>query len=164
MSQSLLDVVKIYEGSNGDATKAMYDMLKQYGPVGDIAVNVFRAHKNSARAKVYRGGVRGKGSYKSMAYERKRWAMENLAKSLCEYADRANIKWGWGVDRKENKHNTVLYIDLPTGQVSFHTDARGPGPDYPGRWDGERGASVGRVCEFVAKVLDSQMPERNAAA
>jgi hypothetical protein len=146
-------VLEIYQGSDGDATKALYERLTRIGPIGVIATNLFRAQKNSARAKVYRGGNKN-GRYRDQAYERKRWAMDNLAKVLIEHAETCSIRWGWGIDRDQTIHRTVLYIDLPTGQVSFHTDTRGAGPDYAGEWDGRRGVSVERVCAFVGRVLE----------
>lgn len=39
----------------------------------------------------------------------------------------------------------VLYVDLPTGQVSFHAPERGAGPNYPGKWNGVRGVSGERI-------------------
>ena len=58
MTLQLHRVMQTYQGSDGEATRALYAELQQRGPVGVIAVNLFRAQKNSARAKVYRGGVR----------------------------------------------------------------------------------------------------------
>nr|WP_047169710.1 hypothetical protein [Sphingomonas sp. Y57] len=153
----LVEITRIYDGSNGDATKALYAELTALGPVGIVATNLFRACKNSHRAKQYRGGVRGQGSYKSMAYDRKAWSIDNLASCLIQHSYVIGIRWGWGVDGKEAVHNAVLYVDLPTGQVSFHTAPRGKGPDYPGEWDGVRGASPGRICAFAAMLLE-QVP------
>lgn len=48
-----------------------------------------------------------------------------------------------------------IYVDLPTGQVSFHNGARYDGPDYPGAWDGMPGQSADRICRFVAQLLAS---------
>ncbi len=154
----------VYDGSDGDATRTLYDQLTKLGPLGIIGVNLFRAQKNSARAKVYRGGIRGKGSFKAMAYERKAWAMDNLARALSEHAQDAGITWGWGVDESEAKHSTVLYIDLPTGQVSFHTEHRSVGPEYAGKWDGVRNASIGRVCAWIAILLTGVAGEEEVAA
>jgi hypothetical protein len=50
-------------------------------------------------------------------------------------------------------HHHILYVDLPTGQVSFHTGTRGEGPDYAGEWDGAKGTAAERVCRFVAGVF-----------
>lgn len=150
---ALAMVVRTYEGSDGDATKALYAALDQRGPAGQVALNLFRAQKNSARAKVYRGGRRGGGSFRGMAYDRKQWAMGNLAAILEAHAAELSLRWGWGTDAAQGRHNVVLYVDLPTGQVSFHTEARGPGPDYPGEWDGARDRSVDRICRWAARLL-----------
>jgi hypothetical protein len=155
-SASLARVATVYQGSDGDATKALYDDLTKMGPLGFIATNLFRAQKSSSRAKVYRGGVRGKGSYRGMAYDRKQWAMDNLARALSEHANGCGLTWGWGADRDQAKHNIILYIELPTGQVSFHTEARGSGPEFPGRWDGARGQSPDRIIRFCARLLDGR--------
>lgn len=146
-------VVRVYEGSDGDATKALYDKLSALGPAGIIATNLFRAQKNSARAKVYRGG-----GYRGMAYDRKKWAMDNLDRALIEHAVTLGITWGWGGDPEQPKHGILLYVDLPTGQVSFHTDTRGTGPDYAREWDGMRGKSVERVCRWCATLLGDTRP------
>lgn len=120
---------------------------------GHVAVNLFRACKASERAKVYRGGQRGNGSYRGMAYDRKQWAMDNLCRALGEHAGILGISWGWGTDDKQPMHRDVLYVDLPTGQVSFHTAGRGKGPDYLHQWDGVPGQGPDRVCRWVARVL-----------
>lgn len=151
----LAAIYATYAGSNGDATKALYDRLEALGPAGAIAVNLFRACKSSGRAKVYRGGERGRGSYRSMAYGRKEWAMENLCAGLAQHAGAAGIaRWGWAEDPAQPVHKHILYVDLPTGQVSFHTAARGEGPDYAAPWDGVRDASAGRICSWCARLFD----------
>lgn len=149
----LAEIMEIYEGSNGDRTMQLYNALESRGPVGVVAMNLFRACKNSARAKKYRGGLPGKGTFKSMAYDRKVWAINNLATALQQHADSLKIQWGWGVDNAQSVHNIVLYVDLPSGQVSFHTAPRGAGPDYPGQWDGVRGMGPQRICSFCAQIL-----------
>ena len=121
--------ISIYRGSDGNATKAMYEYLATIGAAGDIAANLFRAHKCSARAKVYRGGERGRGSYRSMAYGRKEWSISNLCASLDLFAHPLGLRWGWKRDEGQAKHCWVLYVDLPTGQISFHAESRGAGPD-----------------------------------
>lgn len=151
MTLALIDILEIYQGSDGVATKALYEKLERLGPIGAVAVNVFRANKASARAKVYRG----KG-YKSMAYDRKSWSINNLTKVLTEHAARFGIGWGWKEDSKQVVHRWVFYIDLPTGQVSFHSEYRGDGPDYPGEWDGVRAASPSRICGWIANLLIEQ--------
>jgi hypothetical protein len=149
----LIEIAAIYEGSDGDRTKALYERLMALGPAGVVATNVFRACKNSERAKKYRGG-NGRGRYRDQAYERKQWALDNLAKALERHAADLGVGWGWGIDDKQDYHRHVLYVDLPSGQVSFHTEARGSGPDYPGQWDGVRGASASRACSYAKRVMD----------
>jgi hypothetical protein len=160
MKEEYSRVLAIYEGSDGDATRALYARLQEIGPIGHIAVNVFRAHKNSARAKVYRGGQPGKGSFSKMAYERKHWSMSQLCGIMLSHGETCRITWGWGIDSTQPTHNQVLYIDLPTGQVSFHTDQGGEGPDYTLGWDGIRGVAVGRICSWAGRLLrDAKPPE-----
>lgn len=148
MSDEILaDVFRIYQGSDGEATKALYARLEKLGPKGIVAVNLFRACKASERAKVYRRG------YKSVAYEKKQWSMDNLCKALREHAVFLGMPWGWGLDPKQEFHRHVLYIELPTGQVSFHTAVQGDGPIYGKEWDGVRNAAPQRICTWVAQVL-----------
>ena len=150
-----MDINEIYYGSNRDNTRQLYSLLESKGPLGIIALNLFRASKNNARAKVYRGGIPGKGSYKRMAYDRKQWSLGLLCDALSEYAEGAGIIWGWKVDTSQQVHSWVLYVDLPTGQVSFHSAQRGKGPDYPGDWDGQhQGAS--RILDWVKTVLGKE--------
>lgn len=150
MSRSLADVLAIYEGSSGDATKALYVDLEKLGPAGIVAVNVFRASKTSGRAKVYRGR-----RYKGAAYDTKQWSIENLVKVLNEHASSLGIRWGWKIDPSQEFHKWVFYIDLPLmrGQLSFHTAERGDGPDYPGQWDGIRNVGPQRICRWVTDLL-----------
>jgi hypothetical protein len=67
---------EVYAGSNGEVTRAYYAELERRGPLGMVAMNLFRAQKCSARAKVYRG--RG---FKRDAYDRKNWSLG----LLCTY-------------------------------------------------------------------------------
>jgi hypothetical protein len=115
-----------------------------------VAANLFRAHKTSARAKVYRGGERGRGSYRRMAYERKNWALGNITSAL---NDGRLLTYGWSEDPAQEFHRWVLYVDLPTGQVSFHAPARGAGPDYQGKWDGSTDEGAGRICRWITQLL-----------
>jgi hypothetical protein len=64
-----------------------------------------------------------------------------------------DLTWGWGIDENDYNPCHVLYVDLPTGQVSFHAIERGPGPgpDYPGEWDSkyESADRIIRFCDMV---------------
>lgn len=150
-----MKAIEVYLGSDGDVTRRFYGELEKRGPIGTIAVNLFRAQKSSGLAKVYRGGIRGKASYKSMAYDRKAWAMQNLAKALGEHAGSLGIRYGWKSDPSTvfgERASWVLYVDLPRhGQVSFHSPARGEGRDYEGDWDGHR-KSADRIIAFCDQV------------
>lgn len=149
---NLIDVLKVYEGSKGDDTLALYARLNQLGAVGQVAVNLFRAQKSSSRAKVYRGG-----GYRGKAYDRKQWSMDNLTTILAEHAEACGIRWGWGEDSAQEFHCWVLYVELPTGQVSFHTSTRGAGPDYSSEWDRIRDASAGRICRWISDLLTEKV-------
>lgn len=146
-------VLRVYNGSDGDATSALYADLEDLGAAGRIALNLLRACKASERAKKYRGGQRGRGSYRAMAYGKKEWSLNNLCKELTHSAASCGLSWGWGVDDKQEVHRHVLYVDLPTGQASFHTGGRGEGPVYDGEWDGMPGQSAGRICAWAARLL-----------
>lgn len=149
-----MNAQEIYDGSDGEATKRFYALLEQRGPVGQVAVALFRAQKCSARAKVYRGGVRGHGSYRSMAYDRKSWSMSELCKILEKH--QLGIVWGWKEDPAADFNRWVLYVDLPgIGQVSFHSPNRMSGPDYPRDWDRQH-ASAERVIQFASAVLGEE--------
>lgn len=151
----LSEVTRVYEGSNGDATKALYERLAALGPCGAVALNLFRAHKNSGRAKVYRGR-----RYRDAAYDRKQWALDNLSAILVGQGAMAGFAagtgWGWSEDPDQPAHRWVLYVETPHGQLSFHTAARGVGPDFAGAWDGVRDAGAGRICRWVADLLASE--------
>lgn len=147
----LVLVLQVYQGSDGDATTALYRRLEALGPAGAVAMNLFRAQKNSTRAKAYR-----RRSHKGAAYDRKQWAMGNLVEILQQHAEALGLRWGWKFDPTQEYHQALLYVDIPTGQCSFHTAARGGGPDYPGNWDGVRDAVPGRICSWCARLLSQQ--------
>jgi hypothetical protein len=146
-------IIGIYQGSNGEATKMLYRDLEAYGPIGKIAVNLFRAAKCSERAKMYR---KGRG-YKTDAYARKDWSIKNLTAVLDAERDNHRFNWGWAIDEalqyRADPHHHILYVDLPTGQISFHVGQRYDGPDFDGKWDGVRDVQAQRVCRFVAEVF-----------
>jgi hypothetical protein len=149
-SDTLADLVRVYEGSDGQATMALYQRLDQFGPAGTLAVNLFRAHKTSGRAKVYSRRYRG------AAYDRKQWSIGNLVDVLGQHAGSLGIVRGWGVDAATIGYPHVLYIDMPTGQISFHSPVRGPGADYAGEWDGAVGVGADRILRWIARLLDQK--------
>ena len=62
------------------------------------------------------------------------------------------LQRGWGTDPAGGMVTDILYVELPTGQASFHVGRRGVGPDHDGQWDGVTGASGDRV-EAAIKLL-----------
>lgn len=142
---------EIYEGSDGALTLRFYNQLVRINLAkGTIAMNLFRAQKCSERAKKYHGGVPGKGSYRDMAYERKNWSLKELCRVL---VDNPIVNFGWKKDPDTPKFEWVLYVDLPNGQVSFHSAERYSGPDYLGEWDGRRGVSAARIVEYCDALM-----------
>jgi hypothetical protein len=152
---------EVYNGSNGELTKAYYAELKKRGPVGEVAVALFRASKCSGRAKLYRGR-----RYKDAAYDTKQWSMGELCRLLKSHSLELGIRYGWKEDPNEPYASWVLYVDLEQGQVSFHTPQRLDGPDYPGEWDGiinichER---IIRFCEVVERIPLGSFPQDSSS-
>lgn len=149
--------IRAYYGSSREMTTMLYQHLSTLGPAGELAVNLMRAAKTSERAKKYRGGDRG-GSYRRQSYGTKQWALGNICRVLVADYISANVTvWGWGVDQalfqNGDPHYHVLYVEIPTGQVSFHTDQRGDGPDYTGEWDRARNTGPDRILRWVGRVL-----------
>lgn len=149
----------VYESSNGALTLRFFRALKQRGPWGEIATALFKAQKASKRAKKYGpyAGV-GRTSYRDLSYQRKGEALMHLC-TLLEAAV-PNWSWGWKQDGATGLPAWVLYVEIATpqqyvGQVSFHSNERFSGPDYKGKWDGERGASEERIIRFCDLILSN---------
>ncbi len=137
---------KVFHQQDGRITKAYYAELSALGPIGLVALNLFRAQKRSSRAKDYR-----RGKWRRAAYDVKSWSMDELCRILAEHGEALGIKFGWKEDAGVvfgSDPSFVLYVELPQGQISFHQPHRGAGPDYPGEWDGRRGASEERIIRF----------------
>jgi hypothetical protein len=137
----------VFHGSYAAATRAYYRRLSGLGFDGRLAAQLMRVQKSSSRAKLYRGEHGGH------AYRNKEEAMAGLTALMAQPG--CGLKWGWGEDDSPGRTHPcrhVLYVDLPTGQVSFHAMARGAGPDYGGAWDGALGVSEGRIVKFAAMV------------
>lgn len=149
-----MTTLEIYLGSNSDQTKLLYAKLESYGPVGVVAMNLFRAQKCSERAKVYRGGSGGV-RYRDMAYERKNWSIKCLCEVLEGHGNELGIEWGWKQDPEQEWFPWVLYVELPTGQVSFHSQNRGVGPDFDGEWDMRGGMCPWRIVKWVDSIIET---------
>ena len=50
-------------------------------------------------------------------------------------------------------HIAIVAVDIPTGQVSFHSLDRFDGPDYPGSWDGVKDVSAARILLWCDQLL-----------
>lgn len=141
---------EVFTQKNGDVTKAYYEELASVGPIGRVAVALFRAQKRSTAAKKYR-----RGKWTRAAYDVKQWSMDQLCQELEKHGNELGIRYGWKRDSTVlfgDAFSWVLYVDLWTGQVSFHSPARGQGPDYPGIWDGV-GESEHRILRFCDSVM-----------
>lgn len=134
-------VAMIVEGSDATATKALYRALDAVGPLGQVAHHLLAAQKNSSRAKQFR-------SYAPRYYETKGAQLGQLTRALPE----TPLSWGWGED-PDGPLSWVLYVELPTGQVSFHAHGRGDGPTYGGAWDGIPGASEERIVAWAQSLI-----------
>jgi len=133
----------VFQQSNGAVTVAYYRRLIERGPMGIIAMNLFRASKTSSRAKAYRGK-----RFRYASYDVKNYSIQQLCQSLGKH-----LPWGWKRDPYTPGFEWVLYVDLPTGQVSFHSGSRLAGPDYHGDWDGQK-CSTERVLKFCNQVTE----------
>lgn len=151
LASAQVEITCIFDGSDAGATRSLYSQLEAIGPAGKLAANLLRAQKASTRAKLYH-----RGSYREMAYERKQWAIGQVASNLQEFTE-LGITWGWKLDPSCSVP-WVFYVELPPGQVSFHCQTRGEGPDYAGEWDGVKGVSPSRIITFAAQVLSRQLP------
>ena len=136
---------RVFAQSNGGLTTAYLKRLRERGPRGKIAAELFVAQKASERAKMYRG------EYVEVAYDRKSSGIEALCRILAE--ENCGLQWGWKLDIIPHKPPCVLYINLPDGQVSFHSYKRFVGPDYPNTWDGSS-LSRRRILLFCDSVME----------
>ena len=153
LKHELKSVREVYFGSaSADTNRLMRSMKLQ--PNGEIAALLLRAQKASSRAKKYRGGLKDGPSFRYLAYQKKNECLRQLCEALNEQSD---FTWGWGIDEAQtlNLPKHVLYIELPTGQASFHNFVRHEGPDFLGEWDRAIGVSEERIIEFCSSVMES---------
>ena len=71
------------------------------------------------------------------------------------------MKYNVGIKNdSEDKEYVILYIDLPTGQVSWHIPRReliGKFPEYNGNWDGHQiETKIERVEEYIKKDVEKK--------
>jgi hypothetical protein len=130
----------VFRQNNGDVTKNYYAEMNDKGHLGQLAVALFRAQKRSSAAKSYR-----RGKFTSAAYDVKNWSIGEIVRILTQYD--CGFSWGWGYDRNTPGYEWVLYVELPTGQCSFHSPHRIGPKNYDGAWDGI-GMSEQRIIAF----------------
>ncbi|MEQ8667583.1 MAG: hypothetical protein RIC12_00335 [Pirellulales bacterium] len=140
----------VMDGSQSSKTRAFYRRLEKLGRRGRVAAQLFRSQKTSSRAKKYRGGL-ATISYSELSYRRKGDSLEKLCELLKE--DSLDMDWGGAWDPDQDYAPYILYVDLPQGQISFHSISRFSGPDYSTPWDGKH-ASEDRIVEFAQTVVD----------
>lgn len=139
--------IEVFKQNSGDVTKAYYAGLSQRGTSGELAVALFRAQKRSTAAKSYR-----KGKFRHAAYDVKNWSMSEVTRLLSANASKLGIQWGWKRDAGTPGYEWVLYVDLPAGQVSFHSASRLNGPDYQGDWDRKK-CSTERIIAYCDSIM-----------
>lgn len=150
--RSATETSRVYHGSDAAATRRLHRKLENLGHEGRVAAELLRAQKASARAKRYGSARPGPGatSYREHAYGRKSDCIARICALLTE--NNCELGWGWGHDADCRQAEWVLYVDLPNGQVSFHSEHRHQGPDYPGKWDAMH-ASEERVIGYCDSLL-----------
>jgi len=147
-----MKALEVFRQNDGEVTKAYYEELNRRGPRGELACALLRAQKRSSRAKEYR-----RGKWRSSAYDVKNWSLEQVCKIIGKHGAATGVTaWGWKQDSIAEASGDpffwILYVELPQGQVSFHSAARGSGPLYRGEWDKER-KSAERIIQFCDSVL-----------
>lgn len=140
---------QIFEQRNGEVTKVYYACLCACGLAGELAVALFRAQKRSEAAKSYR-----RGSSRRASYEVKNWSLGEVCRILLQPSAPA-FSWGWKHDPETPGYEWILYVELPSGQVSFHSADRLSGPDYRGEYDGQK-LSRERILAFCDAVLTGE--------
>jgi len=149
----------VFDGSVAADTRRYLKGLSRLGPRGQLAASLFRAQKASTRAKFYHGGIKtgyGRKTFRDLAYDHKQDAINAVCELLQELSGRLVLTWGWGEDKGQSINRWVLYVELPTGQVSFHSPQRGAGPDYLRGWDG-----ANLSCERISQWCDSIVEARD---
>ncbi len=119
-----------FDSRDPSVTVSFQSSLLSRGVTGQLAFGLFRAQKRSTVAKKQR-----RGTYRRGAYDGKNEALKYVDSLLQIHARNLDVTWGWGIDRGQEFHNKVLYVDLPTGQCSFHSESPASATVYPKQWD-----------------------------
>ena len=123
MTASIPSAIEVFYQHNGDVTRAYYQHLTDtHGARGRLAVALFRALK---RSKDPQGiGYRRVSRRKTESYDKAEafnWAVQEIIRGL-SLSITLDYAWGW--------RDGFLFVDLPTGQVSFICEDRGFAPLY----------------------------------
>jgi hypothetical protein len=143
------------------ATRALYARLDSCGPAGQVALNLFRAHRCITQAMncdpEYRQHTR---QISRKAYERKDWALRLLCRALMDHSVELRIPWGWSCDSRDKRAPWSLHIDLPQGQVVFRNPCRLTGYDYVGRRDNPDKSEerIIAYCDEVLNIRNNHIP------
>ena len=80
---------------------------------------------------------------------------ERHLRDACSLAKGAGICFGYQESDTSEVAPYVIYFELKTGQVSFHTADYGSCPAYHGQWDGQH-ISRERIMAAIAEVIDGR--------
>lgn len=138
----------------------MLNQLRLHGRVGMIGAALLNCQKESSNAKKHLKGHAGAIQSRRLSrerYQQKHQAMAALQVHLKEYQ---TFNWGWAPDPNPSKSSAVhvLYVDLPTGQVGFHsTQMLGRNAKvYTGQWDGQN-KNMERIFKFCEDILNRKI-------
>lgn len=136
-------------------------------PYGRLLRALDRAQGANERAKArsangihfhgYSGGRFRRANYRSSRAARARdyAAKEQAIGEATGLASAGGVKFGWA--RSDDAGVPwVVYFEIPTGQVSFHSPTRGVGPDYDSEWDGAPDMTRMRLDAAIQAVLNPE--------
>lgn len=140
----------VLAGADDNLTLAYYLLLQKRGPLGMIALNLFRAQKNASSL----CRPAGYGPAAAAAASAGVWSLELLVHVLARHGAHFGISYGWKpiMEPRKDRAPFVLFVDLPDfGQVSFDAFERGCGPEYSNECDGVRKNEerIFGFCDFV---------------
>lgn len=136
----------VMDRRDSEQTMDFVTALSMRGSEGALAVSLFQDQYASMKAKTYR-----RRSHTSSTYDRKNVALDRLGHWCGIILE--DGQWGWKRDKNMPSFPWVLYVEIPTGQASFHTKERRTGPRYRKEWDGER-TSRERICRWCDQVMN----------
>lgn len=151
---------EVSAASDPVATKALYTRLEACGPAGQVALNLFRAHRCITQAQNCENGYQHSTTISRKAYERKDWALLLLCRALMNHSLELRIPWGWCCDSRDRRAPWTLRVDLPQGQVIFRNPRRLTGYDYIGRRDNQEKTEerIFAFCEEVLRIQNNHIP------